>query len=60
MMSAAGFENLHPEGSGELLRALGRGGTRLIWATEKSLVVGFAVRRQGLKWEGWGEEMSFR
>lgn len=61
MMSVAGVEHLHPEGSGEPLRALGRGGTRLIWAAEKSLVEGFAARRRkGLKWEACGEDMTFR
>lgn len=61
MMFATGFEKLHPKSSGEPLRALGRGGTKLIWAREKSLVERFeAVGRKGWKWEEHGEEMSFR
>lgn len=53
MMSAAGFQKLHPDGSEKPLRILGREGTRMIWATANSLVEGFAAgRRKELKWEG--------
>lgn len=52
-MSAAGLEKLHPDGSEKPLRALGREGSRLIWATAKSLVEGCAAgKRKELKWEG--------
>lgn len=37
MMSATGFEKLHPKGSGEPLRAFDTAGTTLIWVREKSL-----------------------
>ena len=57
MMSASGFEKLNLKGSGEPLRPLGRGGTRLIWAREVEGCAG--VGRKAWKWEECGK-MSFR